>query len=107
MRSISRRFVANTGMGMLFMMLHASAADGPIQLNLRSRSKETSAPVERKASWEPKKTALIVCDMWDDHWCQSAARRVTEMAGPLNEVIQAARACGLFIIHAPSTCTEF
>jgi nicotinamidase-related amidase len=45
--------------------------------------------------------------MWDDHWCKSAARRVTEMAGPLNEVIKAARARGMFIIHAPSTCTAF
>ena len=25
-----------------------------------------------------RKTAIIVCDMWDDHWCKSAARRVGE-----------------------------
>ena len=43
----------------------------------------------------PRRTALILCDMWDDHWCKSAARRVTEMAGPMNAVVKAARARGL------------
>jgi nicotinamidase-related amidase len=45
--------------------------------------------------------------MWDDHWCKSAARRVDQMAGPLNDVVKTARSRGVFIIHAPSTCTAF
>src|SRR5687768_2930920 len=85
----------------------ASAAEGTLQLNLRSRAKADGTVAERKAAWEPKKTALIICDMWDDHWCKSAARRVGELAGPLNDVVKAARARGVFIIHAPSTCTGF
>ena len=84
----------------------ASAAEA-LQLNLRSRAKADGAVAERKVAWEPKKTALIICDMWDDHWCKSAARRVTEMAGPLNDVAKVARSRGVFIIHAPSTCTGF
>jgi nicotinamidase-related amidase len=81
-----------------------------LQLNLRSRQQTAGgadAVVEKKAAWDAKKTALIICDMWDDHWCKSAARRVGEMAGPLNETVKAARAKGVFIIHAPSTCTGF
>ena len=81
------------------------AADAPLQLNLRSRSDAGAAA--KRAEWDPKKTALIICDMWDDHWCKSAAQRVAEMAGPLNEVVKTARARGVFIIHAPSTCTGF
>jgi nicotinamidase-related amidase len=83
------------------------AAEGALQLNLRSRSKTDGAVAERKVVWEPKKTALIICDMWDDHWCKSAARRVSEMAEPMNDVVKVARARGIFIIHAPSTCTGF
>jgi nicotinamidase-related amidase len=45
--------------------------------------------------------------MWDDHWCKSAARRVVEMAGPMDRVLRQARARGVFIIHAPSTTTSF
>jgi nicotinamidase-related amidase len=80
-------------------------------LNLRSRAaapgKEPVAPAERKADWDPKKTAIIVCDMWDHHWCKSAEARVVELAGPMNEMLKAARAKGVFVIHAPSTCTAF
>ena len=81
-----------------------------MELNLRSRASagaNTFTVVEKKASWEAKKTALIICDMWDDHWCKSAARRVSELAGPLNEVAKTARARSVFIIHAPSTCAGF
>jgi hypothetical protein len=85
----------------------AFAAEGALYLNLRSRAKADGNVAERKVAWEPKKTALIICDMWDDHWCKSAARRVGEMAGPLNDVVKVARARGVFIIHAPSTCTGF
>jgi nicotinamidase-related amidase len=88
---------------------HSSAADTSFHLNLRSRVRENGAfrIVERRAEWSPQKTALIICDMWDDHWCKSAARRVDEMAGPLNETVKVARAKGILIIHAPSTCTAF
>ena len=84
--------------------LAAVQAD-PLTLHLRSRTE--SGASEKGAAWDAQKTALIICDMWDDHWCKSAARRVGELAGPLNEVVKAARARGIFIIHAPSTCTGF
>ena len=76
-------------------------------LELRSRSKDGDATKVKKTEWDPKKTALIICDMWDDHWCKSAARRVVEMAVPLNETVKAARTKGIFIIHAPSSVTDF
>src|SRR2546426_5245346 len=93
------------------LMTSAASAADPLQLHLRSRAKAPpgtqASVVERQVAWDAKKTALIICDMWDDHWCKSAARRVGEMAGPLNEVVKVARARGVFVIHAPSTCTGF
>jgi len=86
------------------------AAAEPLQLNLRSREKGragTFSVHETKAAWEAKQTALIICDMWDDHWCKSAAKRVAELAGPMNEMVKMARAKGVFVIHAPSTTTQF
>ncbi|HXD86698.1 MAG TPA: protein-signal peptide and transmembrane prediction [Urbifossiella sp.] len=84
---------------------------GSLQLTLRSRASAPGqpavAPTERHTAWDPKKTAIIVCDMWDHHWCKSAEARVGELAGPMNEMLKAARAMGIFIIHAPSTCTNF
>ena len=85
----------------------ARADDAPLKLTLRSRGKGESAARQEQVAWAPKKTALIICDMWDDHWCKSAARRVGELAGPLNETVKAARARGVFIIHAPSSVVSY
>lgn len=93
------------------MMASAETEETGLRLHLRSAKGTTpaaeAATPEAEAVWEPKKTALIIGDMWDDHWCKSAARRVAEMAGPLNQVVKTARAKGLFIIHAPSSVTGF
>jgi nicotinamidase-related amidase len=99
-----------TGFAVLTALL-AVAADAPpgeakLELKLRSRGADGAA-AEKAAAWDPRRTAIIVCDMWDDHWCKSAAARVGELAGPLNEMLKAARAKGVFVIHAPSSVTGF
>jgi len=83
-----------------------------LQLNVRYRIPKDEAStefqvVEETREWLPERTALIICDMWDDHWCRGAARRVGELAVPMNEVVQAARERGVFIIHAPSSTMKF
>lgn len=87
---------------------------GPLVLHSRSINvpksdggAATETVVEKTVEWNPRKTALIICDMWDNHWCKGAARRVGELAGPMNKVITAARQQGVFIIHAPSTTVNF
>ncbi|MDP7308615.1 MAG: hypothetical protein QF405_13335 [Roseibacillus sp.] len=83
-------------------------ADPKLNLTMRSRTKDApGTAVINKVEWEASRTALIICDMWDDHWCKSAARRVGEMAGPMNEVVKKARSKGVFIIHAPSSVVDF
>lgn len=94
--------------GVLIAMTNSTWA-GDLELNLRSRSKDgaTAATRTEAVKWPAEKTALIICDMWDDHWCKSASRRVAEMAPALNETVKAARAKGVFIIHAPSSVVDF
>jgi hypothetical protein len=58
--------------------------------------------IERTALWDAARTAIIICDMWDDHYCKSAAQRVKVMVPRMNEVITAARNHGVMIVHAPS-----
>ena len=53
------------------------------------------------------KTAVLICDMWDDHWARGAAERVNVMAPRMNEVIKACRENGALIIHAPSDTMKF
>jgi len=53
------------------------------------------------------KVAIIICDMWDNHWSRGAVERETAMVPRMNEVVAAARAKGVAIIHAPSETMEF
>jgi nicotinamidase-related amidase len=83
----------------------------PFRLTLRTRLKGDATspgePVLKPVEWKPRETAIVVCDMWDRHWCKSAERRVGELVGPMNALLKQARARGAFVIHAPSSVTEF
>ncbi len=85
---------------------------GTLRLNARSRIEEPPGSGKlwvQKATldWKVSESAIIICDMWDDHWCKSAARRVGEMAVRMNQVVKAARTLGVMIIHAPSATIDF
>ena len=91
----------------------AAAADGNQVLNLRLRTRaEVSSEsgqfreVTRPAAWKANETAIVICDMWNDHYCRNAARRVAEMAPRMNEVLKRARQQGVLIIHSPSGCMD-
>ncbi len=109
----AQRWIVALGL-LLLTAVPMSHAAGPVwTLNLRSRPArsdgkvDTSKPSEKRATWDPRRTAVIVVDMWDDHWCKGAARRVVELSGPMNELLRQARADGAFILHAPSSTTRF
>ena len=81
-----------------------------LRLHLRRRvSDETGSSQAQtvSAALPAPETALLICDIWDRHWCESARRRGDALAGKMAPVIEAARARGVHIIHAPSGCLDF
>jgi nicotinamidase-related amidase len=64
-----------------------------------------SARFEREFS--TRQTAIVICDMWDKHWCAGATRRVTELAHKMEAVLETCRASGILIVHAPSETMGF
>jgi len=86
--------------------------EGKLVLFARSRVEIPEADGEfkvlyKKLEWQPSKTAIIICDMWDQHWCKGATRRVAELAPRMNEVVSKARDKGVLLVHAPSSTVEF
>jgi len=82
------------------------------RLNLRSRTQ----PYKGIDAWKeialteeiaPKETAILLCDMWDDHWCKSSAKRCDALAKKMEPILKELRARGVTIIHAPSDCMDF
>ncbi len=62
---------------------------------------------EEPATLAAAETAILLCDVWDTHPSRGAAERVEAMAPRMDEVVRAARAQGISIIHAPSGCMDF
>lgn len=91
----------------------AHTATGPeAQLKLRSRVElyKGSAEWHEVAvdePFSPSTSALILCDMWDHHWCEGAAGRVAVLARKIAPVVEMARSHGFLIIHAPSDTMEY
>ncbi len=79
-----------------------------LHLAARSRVERDGAvePVERRLLWNASETAVIICDMWDDHYCKSSVTRLEAMIPAMNRVVAAARDLGVKIVHAPSGTME-
>ncbi len=89
----------------------AATADSMLRLQLQSQTPANQQrtqfhTVHQSVTWDAHKTAIVICDMWDQHWCRGATRRVAEMAPRMNETVRAAREQGVLIIHCPSSCME-
>jgi nicotinamidase-related amidase len=63
--------------------------------------------IEREVSWAARETALVLCDVWDLHWCRGAVERLEAMLPRMNEVVRATREAGVQIVHAPSETMGF
>ncbi len=95
--------------------VYAMAADAPsgtIKLHLRTRVEAFKGSgewheVHLERDLSVARTAILICDMWDKHWCSGANRRVGELAERMAPVLDQARASGIQIIHAPSEVMDF
>ena len=105
--SPSRRF--------LFLLLTIGlrpigAAD--LTFNLRVRVEAFKGSGEWREASLPQvlpveKTAVIICDMWDKHWCRGATERVGGLVVKMAPFVESARKRGIQIIHAPSETLDF
>jgi nicotinamidase-related amidase/type 1 glutamine amidotransferase len=90
----------------------AAEASTPLSLPTRAQVETSKGSgewhtLEKSVEWNPNGTAIVICDMWDQHWCEGSTRRVGEMAPRMNQVVNRARERGVFIIHCPSDTMKF
>lgn len=88
------------------------ARDGSICFPARTRVQPfKAADVWHETNMEEEfavaETALLLCDVWNEHWCDGATGRVDDMVPRMNEVTAALRERGVQVIHAPSGTMDF
>ena len=55
----------------------------------------------------PERVAVLLCDVWDKHWCRGAVLRLERMLPRMAAMVGAARDRGALIVHAPSDTMAF
>ncbi|MGE5608550.1 MAG: ThuA domain-containing protein [Bacillota bacterium] len=101
-------------MGGLFSLIAAANSDSQqtFQFTLRNRQEITPKSgrfqvVEKQVAYPANQTAVIVCDVWNQHWCHGANDRLAKMLPRMNATLKALRAKGVLIVHAPSDTMKF
>lgn len=75
--------------------------------SLPLRRRDDTGPKTSPEAFDPVRSALILCDMWDKHWCRGANERVEPLVKKAGPLLEAARNKGMLIIHAPSETMGF
>ncbi|MEX0678816.1 MAG: isochorismatase family protein [Pirellulales bacterium] len=108
-----RRFLAASAAGCFLgasipSLSRGADADGnhvirlPIRRQTRQRDSDRFDEKTAVRELAPRETAILICDMWNKHWCASATRRCDALARKMAPLIGEARAAGVHIVHSPS-----
>jgi nicotinamidase-related amidase len=93
-----------------FLALPMLAAPGELPLRSRVDAFKGSGEwpeAQLRYRLDPARTAMVLCDVWDRHWCSGANARVAVLAPKIQTVVEAARKRGVLIVHAPSDTMDF
>ena len=81
------------------------------RLELTARRRELTVDEHGYRGWRlreeplelvPASTALLLCDVWDHHWCRGAEERLELLLPQIDATARAARDLGMLVVHAPS-----
>lgn len=81
-----------------------------LKLNLRSRVQSSDGiwkEVVESKDFRVDEVAILLCDVWDNHWCSGAKKRVDNLAPRISQIVSIARENGVQIIHSPSGTIDF
>ena len=77
------------------------------ELALDERGYRDWRVIERPVDLHPERTALLLCDVWDRHWCRGAQERLEPLVPRIDRTARVAREHGMLVVHAPSSTMPF
>ena len=77
-----------------------------IPLDIQTRDMQGEI-VRGEMTIDPEKTAVVVIDMWDRHWCETFTQRSAEMIPQMNLTLDACRNLGIQVVFAPAEVVNF
>lgn len=83
-----------------------AAAERLISVSVQSRDVQGNA-IKKVISVDPGKTAIIVIDMWNRHWCKTFTARAESLIPQMNRTTEACRKLGIQVVFAPAEVADF
>ena len=84
------------------MIFDAHARNQNLPVTVRKYDSVAGKIVSERMILNPAKTAIIVIDMWNYHWCMTCSERVSTMVPRMNAVLEAARRVGIQVVWNPT-----
>ena len=78
------------------------AAPRRIHLDVRTRDPKTGELATTPTKIDPAKTAIVIVDPWNYHWCMTWTYQTASAVQRTNMIVQCARKLGMRVIWAPS-----
>jgi nicotinamidase-related amidase len=75
---------------------------GQLPVSVQKYDSVSDKTITEQMVLNPKKTAIVVIDMWNFHWCMTASERVSSMVPRMNCVLDIARELGMQVVWNPS-----
>lgn len=81
-----------------------SSSAQTIALPLQSREK--GQPLERREQIDPHQIGVVAIDVWNYHWCKTAAARVGALVPRMNATLAGARKLGMQVFLCPTDSVD-
>jgi NPCBM/NEW2 domain/Chitobiase/beta-hexosaminidase C-terminal domain len=82
------------------------ARSAEMELTLQTRDPATGKIVLATEKVDPSRVGVIAVDVWNYHWCKTAAMRVDAIVPRMNKALDAARALGMTVMLCPSDVVD-
>jgi nicotinamidase-related amidase len=79
---------------------------GELELTLQSRDRDTGKARASLLKFDSSKTAIVVVDMWNWHWCKTATERVGAMVPRMDRCLIEARELGIQVFFCPTDTAD-
>lgn len=73
-----------------------------VRVTLRTADARPGADILKPVDLDPRKTAIVVVDMWTQHFCPGFTNEARKIIPPLNETLAACRKLGMQVVFASS-----